>query len=168
MAQWLHVRPVTEPQIRAALANCSKGEAGRMTPPADLAELDFEALEFLGWRDPKAPQKAYLVLWQGDDLVGLLLRTPERISGKPVMCALCHTTHSGNGVALLAAPRPGKAGREGNTIGTYVCTDLRCSTYVRMAKATSDIRPDPGVDPERRAEQLAVRVDEFVSRVLAT
>lgn len=161
------MKPVTLTEIRTAMANCSKGDAKRMMPPPDLATLDFEALELLGWRDPKAPQKAYLVAWYDDVLVGLLLRTPEHVSRKPVMCALCHTTHSGNGVALLVAPRPGAAGREGNTVGTYVCTDLQCSRYARMTKASGDIRPDPGLEPEERSRRLAGRIDDFVARVLA-
>ncbi len=160
------MQAVTMEQVRAAMANGSKGDAKRMNPPPDLEALDFDALEFLGWRDPKAPQRAYLVTWQGDQLVGLVLRTPERVTGRPVMCDLCRTTHSGGGVALLVAPRPGARGRDGDTVGTYVCADLQCSSHVRRTAATAEVRPAPGTTPEQRAAELASRVDAFATRVL--
>lgn len=156
----------TEAEIRGAMFNCSKGEARRMTLPVGFATLDWESREFLGWRDPKAPQRAYLVVEEGVARRGLALRTPDRVSGRPVMCALCRTTHSGGGVALLVAARPGAAGRAGNTVGTYICTDLDCSRHVRMTRATGEIRPEPGVEVEERIRGLRTRAVEFVQRVL--
>lgn len=158
--------PLTPDDLRAAMANCSKGEAKRLNPPADLASTPWEQTELLGWRDPKAPQKAYLVAPYDGGVVGLVLRTPDRVSGRPVMCDLCRTTHSAGGVALLVAPRPGARGREGDTVGTYLCTDLRCSHYARRTTATAQVRPAPGLEPQERVAQLAERVTAFVGRVL--
>lgn len=157
---------LTEDEVRRAMRNCSKGEARRMTLPVGFATIDWETREFLGWRDPQATQRAYLVVDDAGDLRGLALRTPDRVSGRPVMCALCRTTHSSGAVALLVASRPGRAGRDGNTVGTYLCSDLDCSRYVRMVRATGGTRPEPGVDVDERIRGLRTRAVEFVQRVL--
>jgi hypothetical protein len=47
------------------------------------------------------------------------------------MCLLCQTTHSGGDVTLFTARRAGQAGRNGNTVGQYICADLRCSQRIR-------------------------------------
>ena len=46
-------------------------------------------------------------------------------SGTAVMCLLCQTGQSGDAVSLFTARRTGEAGRNGNTVGTYICADLR-------------------------------------------
>ncbi len=160
------MKPADPKAIRQAMANCSKGEAQRINLPAGLADADFSALEYLGWRDPKAPQRGYLVLWMGDRLVGLVLRAPEGASRKSMMCTLCRSTHTGGNVALFVARRGGDAGRNGNTVGTYICADLACSGYARMLKATAAVAPDPGLDVPQRLSSLHRRASAFVDRVL--
>ena len=49
------------------------------------------------------------------------------------MCSLCLTSHTG-GVTLMVAPKTGKAGQQGNSVGKYICGDLACSLYVRGKK----------------------------------
>ena len=51
-----------------------------------------------------------------------------------VATMICLTGHASSGVTLLAAPLAGARGREGNTVGTYICADLACSLYVRGKK----------------------------------
>jgi hypothetical protein len=51
------------------------------------------------------------------------------------MCSLCLTTHPGSGTSLMTARKTGAAGREGNSVGVYICADLACSLYVRGKKA---------------------------------
>jgi hypothetical protein len=53
--------PVTENEIRGSFINCSKGEAKRLNLPRDLDSRRWEDLDFLGWRDPMAHERAYLV-----------------------------------------------------------------------------------------------------------
>ena len=160
------MKPLDQQQIRTAMANSTRGEASRMVFPAGFGGLDFTVLEYLGWRDPKAPQRGYLVSWQDDRPVGVALRAPEGASKKSVMCTLCRTTHSSGGVALFAAARAGAAGRNGNTVGTYICADLACSTYIRQPKATLAVVPEPGMVVEERIEGLLHRTAAFVDRVL--
>ena len=50
------------------------------------------------------------------------------------MCQVCLTGHASSGVTLFAAPLAGAAGRDGNTVGMYLCADLACSLYIRGRK----------------------------------
>src|SRR5882757_7745598 len=102
--------PLDEAQIRRSFVNCSKGEAKRISLPRDLRELPWGDLDFLGWRDPGAPDRAYLVrpaTADGTEPVGITLRIApgaRRSLLRTSLCSLCVTSHSGGGVDLLAAP----------------------------------------------------------------
>ncbi|MCL7427695.1 FBP domain-containing protein [Streptomyces sp. YS415] len=149
------MRPLTEPEIRTSFVNCSKGEAKRLAVPRELDRLPWADLDFLGWRDPGAPDRSYLVTERDGRLVGITLRFPSSQRGflHRSMCSLCLTTHRGGGVSLMTARKAGAAGREGNSVGLYMCTDLACSLYLRGKKV-----PDSGLRIEEsltQAEQVA-------------
>lgn len=150
------MRPLAEQDIRNSFVNCSKGEAKRVSLPRDLDERPWDDLDFLGWRDPGAPDRSYLVTEREGDLVGVTFRFPSSRRGflHRSMCSLCLTTHPGGGVSLMTARKTGAAGREGNSVGLYMCTDLACSLYVRGMKA-----PGPG---SRFEESLTV--EEQIAR----
>ncbi|MET8546739.1 FBP domain-containing protein [Kitasatospora sp. NPDC004799] len=165
------MEPLSENEIRASFVNCSKGEARRLNLPRGLAELPWEHLDFLGWRDQGAPDRAYLVAPYGGELVGVTLRSPmvRRSLTKSNVCSLCITAHAGSGVALLAARRAGAAGREGNTVGTYICGDLACSLYVRGLKnSTLVTRPNESLPVELQIERTMENLGGFLAKVLAT
>jgi hypothetical protein len=130
------MRSLTEHDIRNSFVNCSKGEVKRLAVPRDLEERPWDDLDFLGWRDPGAPDRSYLVTERGGRLVGVSLRFPSAQRGflHRSMCSLCLTVHPGNGVSLMTARKAGTAGREGNSVGLYMCTDLACSLYLRGKK----------------------------------
>lgn len=130
------MRPVTEQDIRTSFINCSKGEAKRLTIPRDLGELPWHDLDFLGWRDPGAPDRSCLVTELAGRLAGVALRfaSPQRGFLHRSMCSLCLTTHPGGGVSLMTARKAGAAGRQGNSVGLYICADLACPLYVRGKK----------------------------------
>jgi len=154
------MRPVTERDLRTSFVNCSKGEAKRLHLPKDFADLPWDDLDFLGWRDPGAPGRAYLVTERDDGLVGLSLRVaPSAARGftSRSMCSLCLTTRTGGGVTLMTARRTGEAGRQGNSVGQYMCGDLDCSLYVRDKKQSV---AGGGLDE-------SLTLDEKVARVLA-
>jgi hypothetical protein len=161
------VRPLTEQQIRNSFVNCSRGEAKGLALPKDFAQLDWEAMALLGWRNPRAPLRGYLVLESGGDLVGIALRAAEtRMSGRTaVMCLLCETAQTGDAVSLFTARRVGEAGRNGNTVGTYICADLGCSERVRsqIPPWLQDRNPDEVV--EERTAELRGRVEGFLASV---
>lgn len=130
------MRALTEQDIRGSFINCSKGEAKRLAVPRDLGERAWDDLDFLGWRDPGAPDRSYLVTEREDRLVGVAMRFQPAQRGflHRSMCSLCLTTHPRGGVALMTARKAGPAGREGNSVGAYMCTDLACSLYLRGKK----------------------------------
>ncbi|MFI9381561.1 FBP domain-containing protein [Kutzneria sp. NPDC052558] len=154
------MEPLDETTIRAAFVNCSKGEAKRLNLPGKLADIGWEDLDFLGWRDPKAPANAYLVLPREGKLVGLALRAaaPHASQLKSSLCALCQTTHAAADVSLFAARRVGNAGKQGNTVGTYICADLACSLYIRGKRKPSAVT----------SARVTSTVDEEVARTMAS
>jgi hypothetical protein len=101
-----------------------------------------------------------------DHLVGLALRHATGGPRRAQMCTLCLTTHTGNGVALMAAARAGAPGRRGDTVGIYTCSDLACSLYARgkgSPAAGRSYRED--VDPADRAARIRARIAAFITRV---
>ena len=84
------------------------------------------------------------------------------------MCSLCHTPQPSHQVSLFTAPRAGDAGKDGNTVGTYICSDLSCSIIIRIVPPASDMQPDPSEIVARRSEGLVKRLDSFVDGVLRT
>ncbi|TDC43824.1 FBP domain-containing protein [Micromonospora sp. KC213] len=130
--------PLTEHDVRASFVNCTKGETKRLALPRDLTERPWADLDFLGWRDPAAPQRAYLVVESDQGPVGVALRLAAPSAGRArrSMCSLCLTNHSGDGVSLMTARKAGRAGQQGNSVGVYICTDLACSLYLRGRKQT--------------------------------
>jgi hypothetical protein len=137
------MNPLSENEIRGSFVNCSKGEARRLNLPRSLADVPWADLDFLGWRDPGAPDRGYLVTERHGQLIGLTLRVPpaaRRSLVKTSLCSICVTSHAGSGVDLLTAPKVGAAGRQGNTVGTYICADLACSLYLRGKKTSMLVR----------------------------
>lgn len=161
------MQPLTVDEIRAAFVNCSKGEAKRLPMPKGLDDVDWEQIDFLGHRDQGAPNAPWLVApWRGE-LVGLVLRVGGAArGGRANMCELCTTTHYGSDIALMAAPRAGKAGRDGNTVGTYLCADLACSLYARGRLKPGRVQPEETLTTEAKVERLQGNLDTFVRRVV--
>jgi hypothetical protein len=159
---------MTEQQVRRSFVNCSKGEADSATLPRDLADLPWDELDVLGWRDPRAPLRGYLVVQREGRPVGIALRAAEsRMSARrSVMCLLCRSTHSGDAVSLFTAKRAGEAGRDGNTVGTYVCADLGCAARARTESPPWLRERDPAEVGEERVAELRGRVAEFLDAVL--
>ncbi|MFD7627899.1 FBP domain-containing protein [Streptomyces sp. NPDC059851] len=155
------MEPLTEKQIRSSFVNCTKGEAARLKLPPDFSELPWEDLDFLGWIDPGAPLRAHLVRPAGDgSAVGISLRVPgtNRTSAlKSSVCQICLTGHAASGVSLLVAPLAGPRGREGNSVGFYICADLACSLYMRG-------RREPKLRGRRYEETLTL--EERVGRAM--
>ncbi|MFD3840657.1 FBP domain-containing protein [Streptomyces sp. NPDC058642] len=162
------MRSLSEHDIRDSFVNCSKGEAKRVAVPRDLDERPWDDLDFLGWRDPGAPDRSYLVTERGGRLVGLTLRLTSGHRGflHRSMCSLCLTTHPGGGVSLMTARKAGAAGREGNSVGLYMCTDLACSLYVRGRKVPpSTLRIEESLTLEEQIARTTGNLSAFIDRV---
>ncbi|PKW11561.1 FBP C-terminal treble-clef zinc-finger [Streptomyces sp. 1222.5] len=164
------MRAITEQDIRDSFVNCSKGEAKRMSVPRDLAERSWADLDFLGWRDPGAPDRSCLVTERDGRLVGVALRFPSSQRGflHRSMCSLCLTTHPGGGVSLMTARKAGAAGREGNSVGLYMCTDLACSLYVRGKKVPeSGSRFEESLTLEEQIARTTANLSAFIDNLYA-
>ncbi|MFD8737351.1 FBP domain-containing protein [Streptomyces sp. NPDC059618] len=162
------MRSLTEQDIRGSFVNCSRGEAKRLAVPRDLGERPWDDLDFLGWRDPGAPDRSFLVAERDGGLVGVTLRLPAARRGLAhrSMCSLCLTTHPGGGVSLMTARKAGAAGREGNSVGVYVCADLDCSLYVRGRKTLGPgSRFEETLTTEQQIARTVGNLSSFLARV---
>ncbi|WP_128435899.1 FBP domain-containing protein [Streptomyces cyaneus] len=162
------MKPLTEQDIRNSFINCSKGEAKRLSVPRDLGERPWDDLDFLGWRDPGAPDRSYLVTEREGRIVGVTLRFPSSQRGilHRSMCSLCLTTHPGGGVSLMTARKAGTAGREGNSVGVYMCTDLACSLYVRGKKVPqSTLRMEETLTLDEQIARTTGNLSAFLDKL---
>jgi hypothetical protein len=123
------------------------------------------SLDYLGWEDPKAPGRGYLVTERGGRVRAVALRTSECGLGRKrkTMCDLCMTVGS---VGLMVAPRAGKAGQRGNSVGTYVCAALDCSLFVRNIRSNGTVIMEERLTTEEKIERLVANLDTFMARVL--
>ena len=161
------MNPLNEKQIRASFVNCSRREAAQLTLPLDLSELRWDRLDVLGWIDRKAPLRAYVVLPVDDALVGIALRSPE-VTGKRrrAVCAWCEDVYATDDVSMYVARRAGAPGRNGDTVGTLICTTFECSANVRRTPTIIEAGDDPAGVVRRRIEGLRERSARFADEVL--
>jgi hypothetical protein len=137
-------------------------------PIPGLHETLWDEREYLGWRDPQASHLGYLVHWDEHERtpVGIVVRaaTGSLRAGIAAMCSFCHSPQPATQVRLFSTPRAGEPGRNGNTIGTYICEDLACSLLIRSAP--------PHLNPPqliaRRGADLLQRVQNFTADVMRT
>lgn len=158
------MRPLTEEDIRSAFVNATEDELARMPIPG-LHETLWDQREYLGWRDAQAAQRGYLVHWDEaeEKPIGIILRAAAGSlrPGIAAMCSFCHSPQPATQVRLFSAPRAGESGRNGNTLGSYICEDLACSLLIRVAP--------PHLNPPEliatRGAALLHRVRSFTSGV---
>ncbi|CAL9635921.1 FBP domain-containing protein [Streptomyces sp. enrichment culture] len=162
------MKELTDPEIRSSFVNCTKGEVSRLTVPRNLPELPWDDLDFLGWRDPAAPQRSYIVAGHEGRLVGFALRLASRTGNAQhsSMCSICLTTHSASGVALMTARKARRSAHGDETVGQYFCTDLACSLYVRGKK-----RAQPGgrlqetLTEDEKIERMRAQLAGFLNKL---
>ena len=161
------MQSVTPQQIRSSFVNASRSEAAKLTLPKNFDSLDWDNLEFLGWRDEKMPLRGYLVVPGAKGLTGVMLRAPEGGARKnrAVLCELCRDVHSKDDVLLWVAKRAGQSGRNGNTVGTLICADFLCCGNVRKEPPVNEINPDPAAVVVRQIQGLQERTAQFLGRV---
>ncbi|MFI5493115.1 FBP domain-containing protein [Actinoplanes sp. NPDC051859] len=159
------MRPISEAAIRSSFVNCTAGEVKRLAMPRDLDELRWDDLDFLGWQDPAAPQRAYLVAESAAGHIGVSLRVAQQTGRvRRSMCSLCLTTHTGDGVSLMTARKAGREGRQGNSVGAYICTDLDCSLYVR-GKKNAGRRIDETITIDEKIDRTVAALMAFLRRI---
>lgn len=153
--------------IRASFINASRKEVSDLSMPADLATLPWDKLTYLGWRDPRSPRRAAVVVPVGDDVVGIALRQAEASPRTRAQCSLCQDVTLPNDVVFFGAKRVGAAGRKGDTLGTLICSAFECSTNVRKQPVSAYLGFDVEAERQRRIALLAERAAAF-ARAVAT
>ncbi|MBD8058190.1 FBP domain-containing protein [Cellulomonas sp. JH27-2] len=166
------MNPLTEKQIRSCFVNASKREANDATLP-HLDEVRWDRIDYLGWRDRKAPLSSYVVVELDDGPVGVLLRANDAARGRrKAVCAWCEDVVETDDVSLYVARRGGAAGRRGDTIGTLICTEFRCSRNVRRTPTRAEVGDSAeGAKEqiiERRIAGLRERSSRFVEEIRRT
>ena len=161
------MQKITAQQIRSSFINASRSEAAKLNLPRNFEALDWDNLDFLGWRDGKMPLRGYLIFPDGGSLTGVMLRAPEGGAKKnrSVLCEICRDVFSKEDVLLWVARRAGASGRNGNTVGTLICADFLCSGNVRVEPPANDINPDPAEVVKRQIYGLQSRTRLFLDRV---
>jgi hypothetical protein len=158
---------LTEGTIRASLVNATRKEVSDLTLPPGFADLDWDRLDFLGWRDPKLAKRSYVVVPAPDGAVGLVLTRAEAAPHSRAQCSWCQDVRLPNDVVLYAAKRSGAAGRKGDTVGTLVCESFQCSQNVRKPPPVAYIGFDVEAARRDRIRTLQVRAAGFAAAVQA-
>ncbi|KDN80818.1 hypothetical protein KCH_74530 [Kitasatospora cheerisanensis KCTC 2395] len=142
-----------------------QGRGETTEPAARTGRAAVERARLPRLARPAGPDRAYLVTVVDDRARAVVLRSSSG-AGRPPrrsICSLCVTTHTG-GVALLVAPLAGPAGRQGNSVGAYVCSDLACSLYVRGLRETGT-RIHESLTQEQRIDRLRDNLTGFLAKV---
>jgi hypothetical protein len=155
---------LTDADIRNAFLNASKSERKAIALP-DLDAVEWDAIDFLGWRDPKLPLVGYVVVHLDGVPAALLLRqTDARPIGR-AQCSWCADVQLPNDVVMFSAKRAGDAGRRGDTVGTFVCERFECNVNAHRTPTSAYLGFDVDAARERRIEMLRENVTGFVRSI---
>ena len=157
--------PLTEQQIRSSFINASRREVSDLSLPLEFDAIEWERLDFFGWRDRRSPRRAYVIVWQGGGPVGILLQRTEAVPRTRAQCTWCQDITLTNEVVFYGAKRAGQAGRKGDTVGTLVCADFGCSANARKRPPVVYLGFDVEGAREKQIVGLRERVEGFVRAV---
>jgi hypothetical protein len=156
---------VTEKTIRDSFINASKKEVSDMTLPDDFDAIDFEKLDYVGWRDRKIARRAYIAVETDSGLVCVMLKQAEASTRSRAQCSWCQDVTLPNDVALFTARKAGASGRNGNVIGTLICANFECSANVRRLPPVAYLGYDVEAARLERILTLQIRAADFVAGV---
>lgn len=164
------MQPLNLTQIRAALVNTSRREAAQADPGLDLDSLEWDHLDLFGWRDPRSPQRSFVIIpsehpQARDGLIGILLRAVPS-TRRQAMCALCEDITEVSDVAMFSAKLAGAAGRKGDTIGTLAHAGFSCSKHARRFPSRMEGQDDPQAFIDKRTAKLREHAERFALKVL--
>lgn len=159
------MRPLTEEDVLASFVNAGPDDLDVLELPHDFPLTEWDHLDFLAWRDPHSRGRGYLIAEHGGRPAGIVLRAAESTPrARAAMCNICHTMQPADQVSLFTARRAGPAGKQGGSVGTYMCADLSCHENVRLAAplAPSELR----ASVDRRIDGARRRSEAFVAQVV--
>lgn len=156
---------MTQDEVFASFVNATDDELRVASPPHDFPLIEWDHTDFLAWADPHAAGRGYIVAEIDGEAVGVVLRRAKGTSrAVHSFCNLCRTMQPGNQVALFSMRRAGDAGRDGNSVATYICTDLSCHENVRLAAPLAPNEYRASVD--MRIDNTSRRVRDFVAQAV--
>ena len=159
------MRSMTRAEVRASIVNLDPVQK-RVHLPVGFDEVRWPRIDYLGWRDLRAPLRVYLVADVEGEALGVMLRqNPNQAahSSRAVMCDLCRFARRSNEVSLFTAPRPSRDKRQRlSTLGLHVCTDLDCSVNVHSKPIVGPLDPPAEETIERRRQGLRERTAAFL------
>jgi hypothetical protein len=157
---------LTDKDIRSSLANASKKEKSDLSLPDNFDTLDFDALDYLGWRDTKLGRRAYVIVPTLDgETIGVVLNQAKATPLRRAQCSWCRDTRLPNEVVFYGAKLAGAAGKRGSTVGTLICRDFQCSANVRNDPPLPYTGYDAVAAQQDRRDELVLRASSFVERV---
>lgn len=159
------MQPMTNLDLRSLFVNATLRERKNITVPENLGDLDWDNLDFLGWRDPKFTQLGYVVAPLDGEPVGIILKEAQVKRTSRPQCAWCEDVRLPNDVVFFSAKRAGPAGRNGNTVGTLVCAGFQCSSNVRLPPPLPYIGFDVAAAQVQRIANLTANAGQFVRSV---
>ena len=162
------MRQLSEEEMRESFVNATDAELDQLELPLEYLLVDWEHVDALAWRDRTVRHRGYLVTLIDDEPVGIVLRAADPPSSRhrAAVCNLCHTHQPANQVTMFSARRAGEAGRNGNSVGTYLCSDLSCQENVRLPAPLAPAEVRSGSHTSARIDGLARRTRAFVEGVL--
>lgn len=161
------MRPHALTTLRNALGNVDASTRKTARMPRDGFTPAVEDRDYLGWRDPSAPQRGYLFVEGERGLQGVMVMTTRTRNSvrRAVMCEFCRIPRRFDQVVLFTAPTSPKQ-KDSSTFGTYLCIDLDCNARVNALKPMGPLDPPAGVMVAERRAELSERVTAFVAEVL--
>ena len=154
------MQPLSEAEILSAF----RAEHVFDVPLPSLNELNWEALDYLGWVDPSG-HPGYVVVISPEDgrIKGTVLKRGSFGNRRPgfEMCSLCHHVHQPNGTAMYTITR--KDNERRHSIGNIVCKDLDCSLRLRNLVGTgSDLGET--LYPEARIWRMQLALHKWLKK----
>jgi hypothetical protein len=159
--------PLTAQAITSSFVNASRKVVADITLPPGFAEIDWAERDYVGWVDPRMKRRSYAVVPVDGGPVGIVLRQSDASPKKRAQCSWCRDVKLPNEVVLYSAQRAGAAGRNGNTVATWVCGEFQCSVNVRKLPSMAYIGFDVAAARTERIEMLRLRSAGFVAEVLS-
>lgn len=160
--------PLDATTIKTTFANASRKVVADITLPVGFDTIEWSTLDYLGWVDPKMKRRSYVVVPVDGEPVGIVLRQADASPSHRAQCSWCRDVKLPNEVVLYSAQRAGAAGRNGDTIATWVCAEFQCSANVRKLPTMAYIGFDVDAAREERMRMLRERSAGFVAEVLAS
>lgn len=69
------MNPISKQEIQQSLINVTKSERDALTVPSHFSKVEWDKLDFYGWRDTNFPQRGYLVRQHLDSAVSVAVAT---------------------------------------------------------------------------------------------